>query len=72
MELVKFSHSPLKVSLLPLDNNLNALAVQTFIYIMRYMGDYPMDHQQVQVDCVYLILKVSGFLLNLRSKSFST
>ncbi|XP_022668747.1 unconventional myosin-XV-like isoform X2 [Varroa destructor] len=56
-ELVKFSKSPLHKSLLPLESTeLNKVAVDCFIQIMRYMGDYPMAKGLLEVDCVYSIL----------------
>ena len=56
---MKFSQSPLKMSLLPLEGELNVSAIETFITIMRYTGDFPMDPQQTEAHCVYFILKVS-------------
>nr|XP_027224871.1 unconventional myosin-XV-like [Penaeus vannamei] len=56
VEMVKFSQSPLTASLLPLVPELDNLAIETFVAVMRYMGDYPMAPQQTEVHCVYTIL----------------
>lgn len=56
-QLIKFSKSPIKASLLNLESpELNKLAIDSFLSIMRYMGDYPMSKNQSEVDCVYSIL----------------
>jgi myosin-15 len=64
--MVKFTRSPIQNSLLKLESSeLNRLAVECFLAVMRYMGDYPMaspgskDPQQTEVDCVYALLRVS-------------
>jgi len=59
VDLVKFTKSPIQASLLQLDSNdLNKLALECFLSIMRYMGDYPMAKGQSEVDNVYTILMV--------------
>ena len=59
VDLVKFTKSPIQASLLQLDSNdLNKLALECFLSIMKYMGDYPMAKGQSEVDCVYTILMV--------------
>ncbi|XP_028967897.1 unconventional myosin-XV-like [Galendromus occidentalis] len=56
-ELVKFSKSPLQKSLLPLESpELTKVAVDCFLQIMRYMGDYPMAKGNLEVDSVYAVL----------------
>ena len=57
--MVKFTQSPLGSSLLPLEAELSQVAVESFLAVMRYMGDYPMAPQQTEVHCVYTILMVS-------------
>ena len=57
--MVKFTQSPLSNSLLPLEAELSQVAVESFLAVMRYMGDYPMAPQQTEVHCVYTILMVS-------------
>ena len=60
VDLVKFTKSPIQASLLQLETNeLNKLALEGFLSIMKYMGDYPMAKGQSEVDCVYTILMVS-------------
>ena len=60
VDLVKFTKSPIQASLLQLDSNeLNKLALECFLSIMKYMGDYPMAKGQSEVDCVYTILMVN-------------
>lgn len=59
VDLVKFTKSPIQASLLQLDSNeLNKLALEGFLSIMKYMGDYPMAKGQSEVDSVYTILMV--------------
>ena len=60
VDLVKFTKSPIQASLLQLETNeLNKLALEGFLSIMKYMGDYPMKKEQSEVDCVCSILMVS-------------
>jgi hypothetical protein len=56
-DLVKFTKSPIQASMLPLPPQLNKLALECFIAIMRFMGDYMMKGKSV-TDLVYFILKV--------------
>lgn len=61
MDLVKFSKSPIEASLLRLETSeLNKLALECFLAIMRYMGDYPMTKGQTEVDSVYSLLMVQS------------
>lgn len=63
VDLVKFTKSPIQASLLQLDSNeLNKIALECFLSIMKYMGDYPMAKGQCEVDCVYTILMVRKVL----------
>lgn len=63
VDLVKFTKSPIQASLLQLDSNdLNKLALECFLSIMKYMGDYPMAKGQTEVDNVYTILMVITFM----------
>jgi hypothetical protein len=51
--------SPIPASLLQLDSKeLNKLALEVFISIMKYMGDYPIAKGQSEIDSVYTILMV--------------
>ena len=59
VDLVKFSPVPIEQSLLRLDNELSALAVECFLCLMRYMGDQPLPPDASEVKCVYTILMVS-------------
>ncbi|XP_046655986.1 unconventional myosin-XV-like isoform X2 [Daphnia pulicaria] len=57
VDLVKFTKSPIPASLLQLDSKeLNKLALEVFISIMKYMGDYPIAKGQSEIDSVYTIL----------------
>ncbi|XP_071526723.1 unconventional myosin-XV isoform X1 [Panulirus ornatus] len=56
VEMVKFTQSPISASLLPLEPELSQMAVESFVAVMRYMGDYPMAPQHTEVHCVYTIL----------------
>lgn len=63
VDLVKFTKSPIQASLLQLESNeLNKLALECFLSIMKYMGDYPMAKGQSEVDSVYTILMVTTIL----------
>ena len=57
--MVKFSQSPIVSSLLPLEPEVSHAAVEVFLCVMRYMGDYPLEPGQTEVQCVYAILIVS-------------
>ena len=49
--------APITAPLLKLiSNELNRLAVDCFLAIMRYMGDHPLAKNQTEVDCVYTVL----------------
>jgi myosin-15 len=54
--LVKYSQSPIEQSLLPLDENNNRLAIECYISIMKYMGDYGSGGSEVEA--VYTLLRV--------------
>ena len=58
--LVKFTKSPIQASLLKLDDEesfLNKLALDSFLNIMRFMGDY-MAKGKTEMDVVEFLLKV--------------
>ncbi|XP_065191822.1 unconventional myosin-XV-like [Sycon ciliatum] len=58
-DLVKFTKSPIQASLLKIDfkhAQANKLAVECFLAIMRFMGDYLMKGSQ-DTDLVYFLLK---------------
>ena len=59
VDLVKYSPVCIDQSLLRLDNELSALAVECFQCLMRYMGDLPLPPDMSEVKCVYTILMVS-------------
>lgn len=57
VNMVKWTKSPVQASLLKFDNpQLNKLALDCFIAIMRYMGDYPLQKSQKLTDCMYTLL----------------
>ncbi|CAK9816980.1 Unconventional myosin-XV [Anthophora quadrimaculata] len=56
VDLVKYSAVPIEQSLLRLDGDLSALAVECFLCLMRYMGDQPLPPDTSEVKCVYTIL----------------
>lgn len=60
VDLVKYSPVPIEQSLLRLDAELSALAVECFICLMRYMGDQPLPADTSEVKCVYTILMVGN------------
>eukprot|EP00043_Microstomoeca_roanoka_P020309 m.244078 g.244078 ORF g.244078 m.244078 type:complete len:730 (+) comp17143_c8_seq5:10808-12997(+) len=58
--LVKFTKSPIQASLLKLDDSesyLNKLALDSFLNIMRFMGDY-MAKGKTEMDVIEFLLKV--------------
>ncbi|OQV25063.1 Unconventional myosin-XV [Hypsibius exemplaris] len=58
-EMVKFSRSPIQHSLLKFDNaDLDKVAVEAFLSLMRFMTDYPMSKNQNEVESVYMVLMV--------------
>ncbi|KAL8573674.1 hypothetical protein ACOMHN_007227 [Nucella lapillus] len=57
-EMIKWTRSPIQASLLKLSSSeLNKVALECFIAIMRFMGDYPMGSNQSDFDCVMKILR---------------
>ncbi|BFZ03794.1 hypothetical protein BsWGS_06833 [Bradybaena similaris] len=57
-DLVKWTRSPIQASLLKFNaTDLNKLALECFIAIMRFMGDYPMGPDMTEYDCAKKILK---------------
>lgn len=62
LDMVKYTNTPVSESLLKLDPELDALAIECFECIMRYMGDLPTTPEFTEVKCVYTILMVMGRL----------
>ncbi|XP_033118504.1 unconventional myosin-XV-like isoform X3 [Anneissia japonica] len=63
-ELIRFSNSPLQVSLLKLSNpDVNKAALECFLALMQIMGDYPVQvkdkipKEKAYLNCVHFILK---------------
>lgn len=65
LDMVKYTNTPISESLLKLDPELDALAIECFECIMRYMGDLPTTPEFTEVKCVYTILMV---MVELREK----
>ncbi|XP_028413164.1 unconventional myosin-XV-like isoform X2 [Dendronephthya gigantea] len=56
-DLVKFSKSPIQASLLKFDSSVhNKKALESFITIMKYMGDYVMIRGETQSDLIFYLL----------------
>ena len=70
VDLVKYSALPIEQSLLRLDNELSALAVECFLCLMRYMGDQPLPPDISEVKCVYTILMVRTSLNTSKLKTY--
>ncbi|KAK6169157.1 hypothetical protein SNE40_020262 [Patella caerulea] len=69
-ELIKWTRSPIQASLLKLTTaELNKMALECFICIMRFMGDYPMNNRS-DVDCVIDILRCCHKYPELRDEIF--
>ncbi|XP_066530593.1 unconventional myosin-XV [Hoplias malabaricus] len=59
-DMVKFSKSPIQQSLIEFtDENMNKVAADIFLAIMKFMGDYPMKGQ-IEQDIVSTLLRLSG------------
>jgi myosin-15 len=67
LEMVKYTNVPISESLLKLDPELNALAMECFECVMRYMNDLPTTPEFTEVKCVYTILMVTGHIHTLGS-----
>ncbi|KAI8796897.1 unconventional myosin-XV isoform X2 [Biomphalaria glabrata] len=70
-DLVKWTRSPIQASLLKMTSpDLNKLALECFIAIMRFMGDYPMGSNMSDFDCAKKILKTCHKYPQLRDEIF--
>ncbi|KAG5279414.1 hypothetical protein AALO_G00077540 [Alosa alosa] len=70
VEMVKFSKSPIQESLIDFtDENMNKVAADMFLAIMKFMGDYPMKGQTEQ-EVVSTILKLSGEFGLMRDEAY--
>ncbi|KAH9502357.1 hypothetical protein Btru_073529 [Bulinus truncatus] len=70
-DLVKWTRSPIQASLLKMTSpDLNKLALECFIAIMRFMGDYPMGTNMTDFDCAKKILKTCHKYPQLRDEIF--
>ncbi|XP_052263037.1 unconventional myosin-XV-like isoform X3 [Dreissena polymorpha] len=57
-EMVKWTRSPIQTSMLKLEGaDLNKMATECFICIMKFMGDYPMASNQNEIDCALKVLR---------------
>ncbi|PVD39191.1 hypothetical protein C0Q70_01819 [Pomacea canaliculata] len=70
-DMIKWTRSPIQASLLKLSSSeLNKLALECFISIMRFMGDYPMGSNQTDFDCVMKILRTCHKYPDLRDEVY--
>ncbi|XP_060553902.1 unconventional myosin-XV-like isoform X5 [Ruditapes philippinarum] len=70
-EMVKWTRSPIQSSLLKLDNpELHKLALECFICIMKFMGDYPMSSNQTEMDCALKVLRACHKYPELRDEVY--
>ncbi|XP_039596284.1 unconventional myosin-XVB [Polypterus senegalus] len=70
-EMVQHSKVPIQESLiLYLDGELNELAAQNFMNVMRFMGDQPTVKHQTMMDCVYSILQLGKEKESLRDEIY--
>ncbi|XP_051774892.1 LOW QUALITY PROTEIN: unconventional myosin-XV [Erpetoichthys calabaricus] len=70
-EMVQHSKVPIQESLiLYLDGELNELAAQNFMNVMRFMGDQPTVKHQSMMDCVYSILQLGKEKESLRDEIY--
>ncbi|CAF1023237.1 unnamed protein product [Rotaria sordida] len=57
-ELIKWSKSPIQSALLRhISNDTTRIARQSFLAIMRFMGDQTMSRGQSDIDCLFYLLK---------------
>ncbi|OWF46490.1 unconventional myosin-XV-like isoform X2 [Mizuhopecten yessoensis] len=57
-DMVKWTRSPIQASLLKLPTaEFNKLALECFLCVMKFMGDYPIGPNQSEYDCVLKILR---------------
>ncbi|XP_064594768.1 unconventional myosin-XV-like isoform X2 [Liolophura sinensis] len=69
-DLVKWTRSPIQASLLKLPPELNKLALDCFIEIMRFMGDYPLEDNKEDITCIQRILGVCHKFTELRDEVY--
>ncbi|KAG7460008.1 hypothetical protein MATL_G00216600 [Megalops atlanticus] len=69
-DMVKFSKSPIQESLIDFtDENMNKVAADIFLAVMKFMGDYPLKGQTEQ-DVICTILKLSGEYALMRDEAY--
>ncbi|GCB73718.1 hypothetical protein scyTo_0002799 [Scyliorhinus torazame] len=69
-ELVKYTKTPIQESLIEFsDENMNKIAAEIFVAVMKFMGDHPLKGQTEQ-DTVYTILKVCGELEVMKDETY--
>jgi myosin XV len=57
-QMIKFTKSPIVSSLLKHDKlEMSQVAVNCFVEIMKFMGDYPLKKSQKDTDCIYFLLQ---------------
>ncbi|XP_074649564.1 unconventional myosin-XV-like [Tubulanus polymorphus] len=70
-EMIKWTKSPIQASLLKWHSSTaNKLALECFIAIMKYMGDYPLAKNQTDLDCVYIVLMACHNTPDLRDEVY--
>ncbi|VDD88675.1 unnamed protein product [Enterobius vermicularis] len=70
-EKVKYTNRPISHSLLKLEGNeMDKLAVDSFLCIMRYMGDENLKRGQTLTDCVYELLAICHQNMRLRDEIY--
>ncbi|KAB5531005.1 hypothetical protein PHYPO_G00135900 [Pangasianodon hypophthalmus] len=69
-DMVKFSKFPIQESLIEFtDENMNKIAADIFLAIMKFMGDYPIKGQTEQ-DIISTILRLTGEYGLLRDEAY--
>lgn len=72
-QMVKYTRSPIQASLTKLDDSnttLNKMALESFIAVMRFMGDYPLPRSRSEVQLVHELLLISQRYPELRDEQY--
>ncbi|KPP76175.1 myosin XVA-like [Scleropages formosus] len=60
VDMVKYTKAPIQESLIDFtDENMNKVAAEIFLAVMKFMGDYPLKGQTEQ-EVVWTVLRLSG------------
>ncbi|XP_076448222.1 unconventional myosin-XV-like isoform X2 [Babylonia areolata] len=70
-DMITWTRSPIQASLLNLPTSeMNKMALECFLAIMQFMGDYPMGSNQTDYDCVMKLLRSCHKFAELRDEVY--